>query len=64
MSFIMMQMYIDMHSVNLVNMHKLWKILKVMRISQHLTCLLRNQYVDQQATVRTMNWLHIEQWTG
>ena len=47
MSFIMMQMYIDMHSVNLVNMHKLWKILKVMRISQHFTCLLRNQYVDQ-----------------
>ena len=32
---------------------KLWKILKEMRISDHLTCLLRNLYVGQEATVRT-----------
>ena len=31
----------------------LWKILKVMGISDHLTCLLRNLYAGQEATVRT-----------
>ena len=30
-----------------------WKILKDMGISDHHTCLLRNLYVDQEATVRT-----------
>ena len=30
-----------------------WKILKEMRISDHLTCLLRNLYAGQEATVRT-----------
>ena len=30
-----------------------WKILKKMGISDHLTCLLRNLYVGQEATVRT-----------
>ena len=30
-----------------------WKILKEMRIPDHLTCLLRNLYVGQEATVRT-----------
>ena len=42
---------------------KLWKILKVMRIPDHLTCLLRNVYVGQEATVRTrhgtMDWFQI-----
>ena len=33
--------------------NKLWKILKEMGISDHLTCLLRNLYVGQEATVRT-----------
>ena len=33
--------------------HKLWKILKEMRIPDHLTCLLRNLYAYQEATVRT-----------
>ena len=33
--------------------NKLWKILKEMRIPDHLTCLLRNLYADQEATVRT-----------
>ena len=30
-----------------------WKILKDMGIPDHLTCLLRNLYADQEATVRT-----------
>ena len=33
--------------------NKLWKILKEMRIPDHLTCLLRNLYAGQEATVRT-----------
>ena len=32
---------------------KLWKILKEMGISDHLTCLFRNLYTGQEATVRT-----------
>ena len=32
---------------------KLWKILKEMGIPDHLTCLLRNVYADQEATIRT-----------
>ena len=33
--------------------NKLWNILKEMGISDHLTCLLRNLYAGQEATVRT-----------
>ena len=36
-----------------VDHKKLWKILKDMGISDHLTCLLRNLYAGQEATVRT-----------
>ena len=36
-----------------VDHNKLWKILKEMRIPEHLTCLLRNLYAGQEATVRT-----------
>ena len=36
-----------------VDHNKLWKILKEMGISDHLTCLLRNLYASQEATVRT-----------
>ena len=36
-----------------VDHNKLWKILKEMRIPHHLTCLLRNLYAGQEATVRT-----------
>ena len=36
-----------------VDHNKLWKILKEMRIPDHLTCLLRNLYEGQEATVRT-----------
>ena len=36
-----------------VDHNKLWKILKTMEIPDHLTCLLRNLYAGQEATVRT-----------
>ena len=36
-----------------VDPNKLWKILKEMGIPDHLTCLLRNWYACQEATVRT-----------
>ena len=36
-----------------VDHNKLWKILKEIGIPDHLTCLLRNLYVNQEATVRT-----------
>ena len=46
-----------------VDHNKLWKILKVMGIPDHLTCLLRNQYAGQEAPVRTghgiTDWFHI-----
>ena len=41
----------------------MWKILKKMEIPDHLTCLLRNLYAGQEATVRTghgtTDWLQI-----
>ena len=42
--------------------NKLWKILKEMGIPDHLTCLLRNLYAGQEATVRTRHgtdWFQI-----
>ena len=43
--------------------NKLWKIVKEMGLPDHLTCLLRNLYAGQEATVRTghgtMDWLQI-----
>ena len=46
-----------------VDHNKLWKILKEMGIPDHLTCLLRNLYTDQETTVRarhgTIDWLQI-----
>ena len=38
-----------------VNHNKLWKILKEMGIPHHLSCLLRNLYTGQEATVRARN---------
>ena len=47
-----------------VDHHKLWKILKEMGIPDDLTCLLRNLYTGQEATVRTghgtTDWFQIE----
>ena len=46
-----------------VDHNKLWKILKEMRIPDHLNCLLRNLYAGQEATVRnghgTTDWFQI-----
>ena len=43
--------------------NKLWKILREMGIPEHLTCLLRNLYARQEATVRvshvTADWFQI-----
>ena len=36
-----------------VDHHKLWKILQEIGIPDHLTCLLRNLYAGQEATIRT-----------
>ena len=36
-----------------MNHHTLWKILKEIGIPDHLTCLLRNLYAGQEATIRT-----------
>ena len=36
-----------------VDHNNLWKILKEMGIPEHLTCLMRNLYAGQEATVRT-----------
>ena len=43
-----------------VDDNKLWKILKEMGIPDHLTCLLRNLYANQEATLE----LDMEQQTG
>ena len=46
-----------------VDHNKLWKILKEMGISEHLTCLLRNLYAGQEAIIRsghgTTDWFQI-----
>ena len=50
--------------------NKLWKALREIRIPDHLTCLLRNLYADQEAIVRTLHgttdWFKIEKgvWQG
>ena len=53
-----------------VDHNKLWKILTEMGIPDHLTCLLRNLYAGQEATVRTghgtTDWFEIRKgvWPG
>ena len=46
-----------------VDHNQLWKILKEMGIPDHLSCLLRNLYAGQEATVRTghgtIDWIQI-----
>ena len=46
-----------------IDHNKQWKILKEIGIPEHLTCLLRNLYAGQEATVRTghatMDWFKI-----
>ena len=47
-----------------VDHNKLWKALREMELPDHLTCLLRNLYADQEATVRTLygttDWFKIK----
>ena len=43
-----------------VDHNKLWKIIKEIGIPDHLTCLLRNLYEGQKASVK----LDMKQWTG
>ena len=51
-----------------VDHNKLWKILKEMGLPDHQTCLLRNLYVGQEATVRTghgtTDWFQIGKGVG
>ena len=50
-------------ALDCVDHNKLWKILQEIWIPDHLTCLLRNLYADQEATVRTrhgtVDWFQI-----
>ena len=43
----------DYFDFDFLDHNKLWEILKEMRIPDNLTCLLRNLYAGQKATVRT-----------
>ena len=49
-----------------VDHNKLWKILQEMGIPDHLTCLLRNLYAGQEATVKTghgtTDWFQINEY--
>ena len=51
-----------------VDQKKLWEILKQMGLPDHLTCLLKNLYAGQEATVRTghgtIDWFHQERSTS
>ena len=51
------------YDFDFVDHNKLWKILQEMGIPDHLTCLLRNLYAGQEATVRTghgiIDWFQI-----
>ena len=51
---------LTMPNFDCVDHSKLWKILKEMGIPVHPTCLLRNLYAGQEATI----WPEMKQWTG
>ena len=57
-----------MRAFDCVDHNKLWKILKEMGIPNHITCLLRNLYVCQEAAVRTLHettdWFKIGKGVG
>ena len=50
---ILLQEFQDAKAFDCVDHNTLWKILQEMGIPDHLTCLLRNLYAGQEATVRT-----------
>ena len=58
-----LSVWIKKKNKNKKNKKKLWKILKEIGIPEHLTCLLRNLYAGQEATVQTghgtMDWIQI-----
>ena len=59
--------FIDyVNAFDYVDHNKLWAILKDLGIPDHLTCLLRNLYAGQEATVRTghgtTEWFQIGKW--
>ena len=58
----------DAKAFDCVDHNKLWKILREMGIPDHLTCLLRNLYAGQEATVRTghgtTDWFQIRKEVG
>ena len=63
--------FIDyMKAFDCIDHDKLWKALREMGIPDHLTCLLRNLYAGQEATVKTLygttDWFKIERrvWQG
>ena len=45
--------FIDTKAFECVDHCKLWKIIKEMGVPYHLTCLLRNLYARQEATIKT-----------
>ena len=45
----------DAKAFDYVDHNKLWKLLQEIGKPDHLTCLLRNLYAGQEATVRTRN---------
>ena len=51
------------NAIKFVDHNKLWKILKDLEIPDHFTCLLRNLYAGQEATIRARhratNWFQI-----
>ena len=55
-------------AIDCVDHNKLWEILQEMKTPDHLTCLLRNLYAGQEATVRTghgtTNWFQIGKGVG
>ena len=61
--FLLVSCFIDYtKAFNCVDHNRLWKILQEMGIPDHLTCLLRNVYAGQVATVRTghgTDWFQI-----
>ena len=54
----------DAKAFDCVDHKKLWNVFEEMGIPDHLTCLLRNLYAGQEATVRTLygttDWFKIE----
>ena len=50
---IFLQMMFITKDFDCVDHNKLWKIIKEVEMPEHLTCLLRNLYAVQEATVRT-----------